>query len=234
MKLSPEEQSEYVRFLDGQARFFNGQVTAHAGYFLTTILGSLAVFNVGNAWLVGIVSTVNIAYFSTLVSVIFFGVLVSIFLLGSFPFSPKYFYARLQYYTALSEIVWNHMPYSSQHGKDELFDVLMNRALGPLGDDGSRLGVRSAVMEFFEARLYISCKNTGSKPYELSEHEQTLFRLTEYFSQFGALDSYTKRRALLWDRTALLLLAYKDTIMTDLKSSERRRKEILQLLQPFV
>ncbi len=215
-------------------------MTAHVGYFLTTIVGFVAACSLINSWIIGIGESLLGKFYANIVGVVVVILLLIVFVGGFFPYSPKYFFARIQYYNVLSEVVWNHMPFSSSHAKDELFDILMARALEPFGPKGLRLGVRNAVSEFFEARLYVSFKSRGLEgEYSLTSHEQELFRLSRYIAEFGGIGTY-KGKALRWDKTKLLLLAYKatvdsglkpyKTIDTQLDEYQIRRKEILELL----
>jgi hypothetical protein len=260
--------SEYRKLLDGLARFYNSQVTAHVGYVLTSIVGYFALFSVASAnkwfeWISTSIIKMNISGYvksiglSVFVSAIrFFGLdacvsfclfvglgLVYVFCLPSplSRISPKYLFARLQYYMVLSEVVWNHLGLTEQTGTEmRLYMQLRDRAFRLREREPNKtysLGIHTAVVTFFEARLYVSCRRRSGQDYELNDEEKDIFGLKEYYSDFTLGTSYQTGKRLGWYLLDLLMLAHGETLarhLADKTNMEGLDYKIASLFEDYL
>jgi hypothetical protein len=192
-------RDEYLTKLDSLARFYNSQMIAHVGYLLTTLVFFVSVFSVLGDWM------------PSLWRLPLFFVLLIAFLLYPFPaqswgtlrylsyLTPVFHYARMRYYMVLTEAVWLHMGLKTPDS-DPDYRLLRARA--------NKLGVESAVITWFEARLYVSLSRWKvSSQFELKKEELKLIeaekddpqlRLLDEQLREGKLsvDEYLKRRPL--------------------------------------
>lgn len=202
------EDSEYRRMLDSLARFYNSQITAHAGYMLATGLGLVTILLQSDRWISLIETTfgeyghVDAARLELLGALWFLtGAMLLLVIVSPFLgrisrimlISPIYHYGRLQYYIALTEIVWLHMGLVEQHVDRKLFQLLKDRALCSSWRHENMdrsLGMVQAVKTLFEARLYISLRRMKASNYELDDEGQALFNLSEYYTVEHTMSSY--------------------------------------------
>lgn len=232
-----KKDDDYIRVVDGLARFFNSQITSHGGYLLTMVVIALALSN--------LVLNLNVQISHALGLPEYVGAIIIIFLTSfGLYLAMEWGVARLQYYIALSEVALDHLPYtasgpaSGPAGFMELYyNVLKARALESTPSCVNSLGVRSAISRLFEARLYVSCQNEKNKTraYELSEQEQKIFHLSEYYSHWGLGQCYAKDSVLrIWRQTNLLLIAYRRTLGSYKKSDPGENREVWNLFKEFV
>jgi hypothetical protein len=254
--LDPDERKkddDYLRVLDGFARFYNSQITAHAGYMLATGIGVFTGFVaiiVNSDKILGFLQSLGIQW--NWAGLVLIGVVVVIgsLYLSSYRWYPLcwicsiYHFARLQYYDALSEAVLNHLPYTSTDARGLYYTELKKRAIEPYGDFGEVriLGIGNAILRLFEARLYVSCQRDKKHidDYELDPHEQALFHLSSFYERFTLGRCYAGKKFKFWHKTYsdLLLVAYRSTLLRycrdarDAANSENAK--IWSLFKPFV
>ena len=205
------EDDEYRRLFDSLARFYNSQITAHVGYFLTSVVAYVAVFSMFKDLLYSsFVSQLGDQPASILVFSLFVlvGVAYCLFPIPYPPF-PVYLLARTQYYVILSELAWSHM--GVNEASQRQFCVLKDRALQirSVGDSGPYpLGLQHAVQSMFEAALYCSYVNEDKR----SAGWQEVFRLETYIAQGFNPPSYTSEFVVWKVRyplKSLLRIAYR-------------------------
>jgi hypothetical protein len=224
---------DYVRILDGLARFYSSQVTSHAGYLLTSIVVYLGFFGLVSSWIIAM-SEKPLPYYYLLGLIATFIILGIAYVRLPIRYFPMYFLARLQYYIALTEAVWNHLPHNSDDATGRYYAELRRRALGPISTDRRvALGIHTAVNRLFEARLYLSCvrdldkvvdlencRSIGLEHYELSCEEQEIFQLSRYYRHFTFPRCYERMSVMrFWQLTELLLLAYREELKRNYQGS---------------
>jgi len=215
-------EDHYFTILDSYARFYNSQTTAHIGYLI-----SIFALTVGS--LVGIVvSTILRAdtYYPDVMgldTVIRWGVLtgaIVVFLLwvlmDNFPFpyfSLKYRLGRIQYWMALSQIVWEHMGGKS-NPKEDFMLRLKKRVFE------QEIGVEQAISTLFEARLYVSGCTRQREKRQIMETPEVLRlqddKLKKYFMIGKDIPvsggPYLRKTVIFYHLDQLLYLAYKKQI----------------------
>jgi hypothetical protein len=251
--LDPDERKkddDYLRVLDGFARFYNSQITAHAGYMLATGIGVFTGFIaiiVNSDKIVGFLGERGIPWYWWVLILI--GAFVLYFSSYGWPspfcwISSIYHFARLQYYDALSEAVLNHLPYTSTDAKGLYYTELRKRAIEPYDDFGEVgiLGIGNAILRLFEARLYVSCQRDKKDidGYELNPHEQALFHLSSFYEHFTLGRCYAGKEIRFWRKTYsdLLLVAYRNTLLRYCRDAQRtpdsENAEIWCLFKQFI
>lgn len=163
-KVMPRD--DYLAKLDSLARFYNSQIIAHVGYTLTTLILFVTLY-------FGLLADI-VSWQLPFGRIILFAVLLIAFIL--FPFlgkfwsgfdylsrlTPLYHFARMKYYTALTEIVWDHMGLT--RSGDTHFETLQTRA--------ESLSILHAIMKLFEAWLYVSLRRSSNDPeFQLNKKE---------------------------------------------------------------
>lgn len=211
--------------LDSMARFYNSQITGHVGYFLTSVVGYFAVWSVAVfPWMSRWIPQQDVALWSAILAVVVF----AIYFVVPLPPSPTYFLARIQYYSALSGVVWDHMGLNSS--KKDVFYALKHRAYPTADNDGSsdRLGVTRAVTELFEARLYLSLpKRDGpQKRWKRDFHFEHYLKACP---KTGLQPEYEMRGSIgVWKfrypMTYLLRIAYNGAISGMIQDEKRKKK----------
>ncbi|MGO9644912.1 MAG: hypothetical protein ACLPY5_09220 [Candidatus Bathyarchaeia archaeon] len=229
-----KRDDDYVRVVDGLARFFNSQNASHAGYLLTMVVIYLVYSNIvmsSFSWVDNTVVKYSNSHYIwpiTAACLLFGGFFVLVY-------TFRWGIARLQYYIALSEVALDHLPYTASFSAEHMeryYEALKERAIGqsPSSEilDTSRLGVRNAILRLFEARLYLSCKlEKNPKDLELNAEEQKPFQLSNFYRVNLHLGRcYHKRKVLkIWKQTRLLLRAHRKTLQSyeqDPADSENR------------
>jgi hypothetical protein len=215
----------YVRSLDSLARFYNSQATVHVGYVLTLVAISLALFAFVNQRLSPQLAWQQYVRF----------VIVTWAVIGALLYYPlKYAVARLQYYIALSEIVWMHMGLQG-HARD-WSDAMKRRARRIREHRG---GIQPCIRSMFEARVYVSqqCRKgdiSGEKEKEISENMRKFFEFDEDVSdeqlRTMMIRHHYPGRLLFWDRTELLGFAYIPKLL-EYRGSDAHSVQIESLLR---
>lgn len=243
------DDDRYFRILDSYARFYNSQTTAHVGYLIST--SALLI-----ASTVGVVSSIVLrdgSFWPTAMGdyLIRFGIPIGVVILvllwvklEHFPIaylSLQYQLGRIQYYTCLSGIVWEHMGAKSDLKKDYAVK-LMKRA------PNASMAIEQAMATLFEARLYLSGCSRQRDDMGIDEGAETRaqedYNLKEYFAiDSKILDSRRPyvRRVLSYDLSRLLYLAYEKQIeefcslpgKKESESSEKMRMRGVLLKQAF-
>ena len=190
------EDSDYIRKLDSLARFYNSQITSHVGYLLTSAAGYFAIFSLATqanwipeAWSLALFVVVGVLYFA---------------LPAPFPPFPMYLLARVQYYNALSQVVWDHMGSSSPD--PTYFERLKQRALQVPRNGG--IGIQQAVGTLFEAHLYLSYHPEKRKD---DCCWKKIFNLQEFSREF-TVSSYDRNLFGVLKLSRLLMVAYRGTL----------------------
>lgn len=197
------EKGDYIRCLDSLARFYNSQVTVHAGYLLTSVVAFFAVLSM-------MLSLVNedllqARYLLLLV----FGLAWILAVLFT------YFLARLQYYMVLSNIVWAHM--GLQGYQPDTVTALKSRAM----KTGNMRGVQASILSMFEAYLYVSelyrwaeksdrwAEMPDRVRYETLHNLKTYFRFDDdHLAELMLYWAFEGKLFKIWQKTDLLRLAY--------------------------
>lgn len=206
--------------LDSMARFHNSQITGHVGYFLTSVLGYFAVWSVAVfPWMPGWIQN-DIALWSAVLAVVVF----AIYFVVPLPPSPTFFLARIQYYSALSGVVWDHMGLTGS--KKDVFYALKHRAYPTAGNDNSsdRLGVTTAVTELFEARLYLSLRDDPQEGWKTAFHFEHYLKacktgLDPEYKMTGSIGVWKLR----YPMTYLLRIAYNGAISGMIKDKKNKK-----------
>jgi hypothetical protein len=252
MRLNEDERKkddDYLRVLDGFARFYNSQITAHAGYMLATGIGvftALIAIIMNSDKILDFLGPRGIPWYWS-IPIIVAPFAVYFFLIHRLPspfcwISSIYHYARLQYYIAISEVVLSHLPHTSTNATGSYYNALKKRAIEPYDLAGNGLGISAAISHFFEARLYASCqrKKNHQEGYQLDITEQDLFHLSDWYARgfiFHGLYEGEKRlrRWIIWSQADLLLLAYRDTLRRYRNDKpESYNGQVWRLFQQFV
>jgi hypothetical protein len=205
------ENDEYIRLLDSLARFYNSEVTVHVGYLLTLAVVFFTLLTLVSQRLT---QGLPLWEFIEYVILAFSGLCVLMYPVF------RYAVARYFYYSALSEIVWQHM--GLQGHETKWLDALKTRATR----SGTREGIHQSIMTMFEARLYISqCFRNGlisetpaapESPQEKKKAE-ILRNLRNHFGFQGIERNLLSRNMMYFyfrgdifflSRTALLMWAY--------------------------
>lgn len=232
-----KKDNDYIRVVDGLARFFNSQITSHGGYLLTMVVIALALSNLAlsfNERVTLLLTPYALGGSGYIWSI----TIISVTIIGLY-FAMEWGVARLQYYIALSEVALNHLPYTGSGPvgfMERYYDVMKTRALASTPNVNS-LGVRSATSRLFEARLYVSCQNEKNKTrtYELNEQEQKIFHLSEHYLHWGLGPCYAGNSVLrIWRQTNLLLTAYRRTLRSYKKGEPGENREVWNLFKEFV
>jgi hypothetical protein len=224
-----QNERDYVHLLDNVARFFNSEVLAHVGYYLTVtglviVLLANPTFGLMREWFRPLVAVfLGQQWFSELVTVVLSilscGLIFALYFFNSFawPLSFKYLFARTKFYECLSEVVWDHMGLyranvwslvKSRHSRPVV--EFKDRAL----QDGN--GIHGAVIRLLEARIAASIRyrrnERGTQEEKrLKEDELSLFNAQKLYEWYPSEldDFYHCRHTFLWWKMLdLLLLAY--------------------------
>lgn len=218
---------EYLRMLDSLARYYNSQITVHAGYLLTSIVvifGAFAlvkdVLVAGIKWalsltLGGLVSGVDPSLF---VTVGIFPILLILYFVVplAYPVCFQYFLGRTQFYICLSETAWEHMGITSSD--PDYFKEMRMRAIGDSQTGKLGIGIRQSIHSTFEARLYISeCRRTQQKPKDEKPHVDEAWKEAFYLGESNHMCQesnlcYFGQKILGYNKTKLLLRAYNGTL----------------------
>jgi hypothetical protein len=166
--------------LDNLARSYNQQSTVHAGYLLTALISLVALYNPLNDIVKLVVSLLlsSLQPYTSLISIVIILGLCVFFTYGLPLF--KYLLGRIQLYTCLSEIVWDHMGNS---GNQEYFQKLKRRTRMFGGE--KMYGIQDAILSYFEASLYVSrCREkNGTKdgePIDTGNNWKVLWHVNEF------------------------------------------------------
>lgn len=213
---------EYLRLLDSLARYYNSQITVHAGYLLTSIALIFTVFaiikdslqdavQVGLLWVFKAIPS----YASFLVTLLLFAILLTFFLVVPFPYPVcfKYFLGRTQLYICLSEVVWEHMGIT---GVTSVYLKEMRERVFRQKPDGTPIGIRLATLTAFEARLYISeCIRSNMTLRSNWRDGFYLLNSETICKETGPKYTGQKIQLFKWlgyDKSALLFLAYSGSL----------------------
>jgi hypothetical protein len=205
--------SDYRHMLDAMARFYNSQIIVHVGYLLTTAalyLGSLAVLE---RVLDDFLGAGPVAVCSLIALGFLLGFALVQVKLPYPPFIP-YLLGRTQLYQCLSEVVWDHMGITGadtqhfQRLKERVFRETPTR---------NPVGLQEAIINAFEARLYVSLcrqeqKVTKDATPKMTHNWRSAFYLEkqDVLACNEAQENYAWHRILkYYDLPTLLMLAHK-------------------------
>jgi hypothetical protein len=182
LQAKPEE---YLSKLDSLARFYNSQLTAHVGYLISisALVGALFL-----TLLSSVVLNLDFPESWRVATILVMTIGLLLYVLGDFiPYvSFPYLYARTAFYSALSDLTWEHMGL-----KTPMFDA----ELVKLRERATRIGAEYAIVTMFQARLFVSrCLSKGFKDkiarsldaFLIEPKEMTLFPLDDkhrYYNQ---------------------------------------------------
>jgi hypothetical protein len=211
-RVSELNDSDYVRLLDSLGRFYDSQATAHAGYFLTSVVAYFALFSLAlvSKWISLLLSwTANVE----LASLVLFICLGLLYCVSPMPLSPIYLWARREYWSALSWEIKEHLGLSDPN--TTRFQAIKERAL--------RIGIQRAVVTMFEARLYRSCVKEEGKSEDLSWRQ--IFDFEGFLNKGFDMSLYRR------PKTDVLLVAMRPIFETDDKSE--KAVNIAKLFDPY-
>jgi hypothetical protein len=214
------DNGDYLRMLDALGRFYNSQVTQHVGYLITSVLGYVALFSLAiqSKWIqlpyeyLGFPLDLLGWY-----AVLLFVVLGFICVIMPYPPFPLYFLSRVQYYIALSEVVWDHMGMTNSDlaHRDELKVRVFQRMTQPKYP-GTH-GLIQAVMSLFEAQLYLSCRPESHHGSEWKRDFVISDELAKYLSPDTSRIGVWKFKVSV---TCLLRIAYRSRIRDYLNAAK--------------
>jgi len=241
--LDPSDNSDqYIRILDGLARYYNSEHVGHIGYMLTLFaiaitvlfqlysLGRTSLEDMLRTGLIIVGSSVPAPELIKLLAVAPFVCLFIVFFFGPYPFCFRYQYARTQYYIVLTEVIWNHIGATQAKNTDidqgveadhqDVFKVYKRRA--------DRMGIIEAILKLFEARLYLSIcrrqKKNSQQEEQIQAQNLALFDAQEVCPIKGSDGTYyayySLSKVLYWNKTNLLRLAHRNTLKGYLRGSK--------------
>lgn len=233
-RIDVSEPATFHRCLDSLARFYNSQITVRVGYLVSSFVALIAVFALTKEWLASLVAyaaetvlTIPLSQISTIwIETLVLGIDACFFLVyifGKFHFCFRYLLGRMQYYQALSEIVWDHMGITPSTRSMYHVELLRQRAVGEKG-----IGINEAILSLFEARLSVSIWHRKHSNLRLNasenkdlrtELQQTLrsiepFAVTHDDICWVGHTYYAQPAPLFgrWNKADLLLLAHRDAL----------------------
>ena len=226
-----DDDDEYLRKLDSLARFYNSEKTVHAGYLITSFVVIVALLStianvVFSQTLQGLIFCQRVAVMSAVLATV---CACYFFINKPLPFLFTYLFGRMQFYNCLSEMTWLHMGVTTNDN-----DFVRRLRIRTSSSDLD--GIRSSLIRLFEAYLYVSAfrQKRGIEPSKDADDEPEELRSTNWRERFACdgLDFnwtsqyYNGKLLWAWDRTTVLLRAYKSQLNEygKQKESSRERK----------
>ena len=189
---------------------YDSQATQHVGYLISSVLGYFVPWSLvfASRWFSSLPECLT---FSLVVLFLVLGILYSLCV-------PVYLLVRVQYYSALSEIVWEHMGLKNSNlwVRKELKTRVFQRAKGKY--PGTH-GIVRAIVTLFEARLYLSMRTNETNEWK------NVFVVSDRLARAMGGRSYTGNILWILPRTRLLRLAHRREIKSYLNSYKDKKKK---------